>query len=71
MRINHQDDKQVAIDVSPDKARDLLDGIIAHRDELGELGAELEQQLRAAGVEPTPTPEHIRYEYMPPTDLHS
>jgi hypothetical protein len=35
------------------KARDLLDGLIAYRTELGELGRELEEMLRAAGVTPS------------------
>lgn len=34
--------------------RDLLDGLIAHREELGELGRRLEEMLRAAGVTPSP-----------------
>ena len=35
------------------KARHLLDGLIAYRAELGELGRELEDILRAAGVTPS------------------
>ncbi|MDD3517264.1 MAG: hypothetical protein PHQ14_02855 [Chromatiales bacterium] len=46
------------------KARDLLAGIIAWRDELGELGRDLERMLRAAGVEP-PSPT-TQFRYSPP-----
>jgi len=52
------------------RARYLLDGLIAYRSELGELGRELEAILRAAGVEPSARAGHIRYEYMPPPDLN-
>lgn len=66
MHLQSEDGKKVVIRARLHKARDLLDGLIAHRGELGELGEELDRQLRAAGVEPSPPPDHIRYEYMPP-----
>ncbi|ACL71808.1 hypothetical protein Tgr7_0716 [Thioalkalivibrio sulfidiphilus HL-EbGr7] len=69
MHIERQDRDQVVISTRLAKARDLLDGLIAYRSELGDLGRELEEMLRAAGVEPSAQAGHIRYEYMPPTDL--
>ncbi|MFW5452544.1 hypothetical protein [Thioalkalivibrio sulfidiphilus] len=69
MHIEREDSTQVVISARLAKARDLLDGLIAYRHELGELGRELEQMLRAAGVEPSVQAQHIRYEYMPPSDL--
>lgn len=70
MIIQKQDGTMVEILADAHKARDLLDGLIAHRDDLGDLGAELEKLLLAAGVEPSSYPEHIRYEYMPPLHQH-
>lgn len=66
MNIERQDGSTVVIRARTHKAQDLLDGLIAHRDELGELGRELERMLRAAGIEPSAAPDHIRHEYMPP-----
>ncbi|MFN2348969.1 MAG: hypothetical protein ABR558_05260 [Thioalkalivibrio sp.] len=51
------------------RARYLLDGLIAYRSELGDLGRELEAMLRAAGVEPSARAGHMRYVYVPPLDL--
>ncbi len=70
MNIHKQDADKVEIRSKAHKARDLLDGLIAHRNELGELGRELEQLLRAAGVEPSEQTDHIRHEYMPPLHPH-
>lgn len=69
MHIEREDSKEVVISAGLSKARDLLDGLIAYRAELGELGRELEDMLRAAGVTPSRGTGHIRYEYMPPMDL--
>lgn len=66
MNIQREDGKTVVIRAPLHKAQDLLGGLIAHHDEFGDLAAELERQLRAAGVEPVPPPDHMRYEYMPP-----
>lgn len=66
MRILAQKDDSVVIDISPNKAQDLLDGLIAHEEELGELGRELVRRLLAAGVRPSVAAEQPRYEYMPP-----
>lgn len=66
MNIEQEDGKTVVIRARVHKAQDLLDGLIAHREELGELGQELERMLRAAGIEPSPRRERIRHEYMPP-----
>ena len=51
------------------RTRHLLDGLIAYRSELGDLGRELEAMLRAAGVEPSAQSGSVRYEYVPPLDL--
>ncbi len=66
MNIEREGDKKVVVRASGRKAQDLLDGLIAHRKELGELGEELERMLRAAGVEPSTATDHIRHEYAPP-----
>ncbi|MGD8644374.1 MAG: hypothetical protein PVI15_08805 [Chromatiales bacterium] len=66
MNIQRDDRHAVVIRARRHKAQDLLDGLIAHRDELGALGEELEHMLRAAGVEPSTRTERIRHEYMPP-----
>lgn len=68
MRIQAQEGERVSIDISPNKARILLDGLIAHQEELGELGQELVRRLRAAGVQPSGPAGHTRYEYMPPLE---
>jgi hypothetical protein len=69
MHIEREDSSEVVIEAGIARARGLLDGLIAYRAELGELGRELEQMLRAAGVTPSPKTEHVHYEYMPPPDL--
>lgn len=69
MHIDREDSREIVIEASLAKARDLLDGLIAYRAELGELGRELEQMLRAAGVTPSPETDDEGYEYMPPPDL--
>jgi len=68
MYIEAEDGSKAVIKARYAKAQDLLDGLIANRDQLGDLGRELEQMLRDAGVEPSPEPDHVRYEYMPPLD---
>ena len=66
MHIEQENGKTVVIRARMHKAQDLLDGLIAHRAELGQLGEELERMLRAAGVEPSTRRARIRHEYMPP-----
>jgi hypothetical protein len=66
MNIDNIQGKTVTIRARESKAQDLLDGLLAHGDELGELGEELARLLKAAGVEATPAPDHIRTEYAPP-----
>lgn len=66
MNIDKLEGKTVTIRARESKARDLLDGLLAHQEELGELGQELARLLQAAGIEPNDKPEHIRTEYMPP-----
>ena len=66
MNIDKIDGKTVTIRARETKARDLLDGLLAHEDELGELGQELARLLKSAGIESTPEPDHIRTEYAPP-----
>lgn len=39
------------------KAQDLLEGIIAHKDDLGELGEKLERMLRISGIHPSWEPK--------------
>jgi hypothetical protein len=68
MHIEREDSREIIIEAGLAKARDLLDGLIAYRAELGELGRELEQMLRAAGVTPSPETDHAPHEYMPPPD---
>jgi hypothetical protein len=69
MHIEREDSREVVIEAGLAKARDLLDGLIAYRAELGELGRELEYMLRAAGVTPSPETDHEGYECMPPPDF--
>ncbi|MBD3619757.1 MAG: hypothetical protein LPK58_03975 [Gammaproteobacteria bacterium] len=66
MNIDKLEGKTVTIRARESKARDLLDGLLAHQEELGELGQELARLLQAAGIEPNAQPEHVRTEYMPP-----
>ena len=66
MNIDKLEGRTVTIRSRESKARDLLDGLLAHQDELGELGRELAKLLQAAGIEPNPEPDHDRIEYMPP-----
>lgn len=66
MNIEKQEGRNVTIRVRDGKARDLLDGLLAHENELGELGQTLAQMLQAAGVEPSKKPDHVRHEYAPP-----
>lgn len=65
MRIEKQDKQSVSIVISDIKASDLLAGLLAHP-ELGSEAAELTEQLRAAGVQPTAPDAHVRHEYAPP-----
>ncbi|APZ41761.1 hypothetical protein [Acidihalobacter ferrooxydans] len=65
MRIETQDKQHVTIVMDDHRAGDLLAGLLAHPD-LGEAASELVEKLRAAKVEPTPAPDHIRHEYAPP-----
>ena len=66
MNIHDIEGKTVTIRTRESKARDLLDGLLAHEDELGDLGQELAKLAKDAGIEATPEPDHIRTEYMPP-----
>jgi hypothetical protein len=66
MNIEREDADTVLIRARPHKAQDLLDGLLAHAEELGDLGRELAELLRQAGVEPSRKEEHIRHEYAPP-----
>jgi hypothetical protein len=66
MNIESEDGKTVTIRARAHKAQDLLDGLLAHAEEIGELGQELAELLRKAGVEPSPAGEHVRHEYAPP-----
>ena len=66
MNIDKIEGKTVTIRARESKAQDLLDGLLAHGKELGELGEELARLLKAAGVESTPESDHIRTEYAPP-----
>jgi hypothetical protein len=68
MNIEREDGKTVLVRVRPHKAQDLLDGLLAHQEELGEVGQELARLLQAAGVEPSAQPEHVRHEYAPPLE---
>ncbi|OOG21201.1 hypothetical protein B1C78_16585 [Thioalkalivibrio denitrificans] len=45
--------QSLVLETGRGRARHLLDGLIAYRAELGELGRELEALLRAAGVTPS------------------
>lgn len=65
MRILKQDKNSVTVKLSASKARDLLDGLLAHP-ELGDLATDLCAKLQAAGVEPQPSGAPIRYEHAPP-----
>jgi hypothetical protein len=56
--------RDVTLTAGLTEARDLLDGLIAYRAELGALGRELEAMLRAAGV--TPSPQSSRSRYLSP-----
>jgi hypothetical protein len=53
MHSDRDDDGEAVITLGLAMARNLLDGLIAYRTELGELGRELEGMLRAAGVTPS------------------
>ncbi|MEJ2059184.1 MAG: hypothetical protein P8Y64_01680 [Gammaproteobacteria bacterium] len=66
MNIEREDGKNVVINASEGTASDLLAGLEAHREEFGELGAQLARMLRDAGIHPPAEPDHVRYEYMPP-----
>jgi len=66
MNIDKLEGRTATIRARESKARDLLDGLLAHQDELGELGQELARLLQAAGIEPNRNPDHIRHEYAPP-----
>lgn len=68
MNIEKLEGKTVTIRAREHKARDLLDGLLQHQDELGDLGGELAEKLQAAGIQPTPEPDHIRMEYAPPME---
>jgi hypothetical protein len=50
------------------RARTLLDGIIAYRDELGELGQDLERMLRAAGIKPSRRSAAAQFTHLPPAE---
>ncbi|MEJ2632973.1 MAG: hypothetical protein P8011_15375 [Acidihalobacter sp.] len=65
MHIEKQDKQGVTVVISGSKASDLLDGLLAHP-ELGDIAGELVEKLQAAGVQPLPENDHVRYEYAPP-----
>lgn len=65
MYIEKQDKQNVTVVIGDRKARDLLDGLLAHP-ELGDEAATLAQQLQDAGIRPSPPTDHLRHEYAPP-----
>ncbi|GCB02010.1 hypothetical protein SFMTTN_2826 [Sulfuriferula multivorans] len=50
----------------PTESAQLLEGLEAMRDELGEIADELISLLRDSGIELPPKPEHVRTEYAGP-----
>lgn len=63
MRIERQSAQSVSILLNVDKARRVLDGLREHASELGEVGRELADALREAGVTPYEPPAHVRHEW--------
>lgn len=68
MHIRAQSKENVTVVVSAREAQHILEGLERCHDTLEEVGLELEQRMRAAGIAPPPEANHIRYEYAPPLD---
>ncbi|MCG5513395.1 hypothetical protein [Ectothiorhodospira shaposhnikovii] len=67
MQIDRADHDDPTLQTQTSLAADLLDGLIAYRQELGRLGADLEEMLRAAGIRPSsPWRKARAYRYQPP-----
>lgn len=59
--------EKLTLTMSVDEARHLLAALQDHREIVGDFGHDLAGKLSAAGIQPPAAPDHIRYEYMPPT----
>jgi len=66
MHISALDKQTTQISMLPTESAQLLEGLEAMRDELGEIADELISLLRSSGIEPPPKPEHVRIEYAGP-----
>ncbi|MDA8095906.1 MAG: hypothetical protein M0T84_18760 [Betaproteobacteria bacterium] len=66
MKTLSADKSKVQIGVVPEEAALLLQGLEAQRAELGSIAEELIELLRAKGVRPPPSPDHIRTEFLGP-----
>ena len=67
MNLGATDKTKVTLVLSADEASRLLAALQSHQDVVGDYGRDLVGKLVAAGVQAPPAPEHIRYEYMPPS----
>lgn len=63
MHIERQTKESVSLLLSTDEAQQVLSGLQAHADELGEPGQALADALRAADVAPSNAPANVRYEW--------
>lgn len=67
MNLRAANKTKLTLVLSADEAARLLATLQNHRDIVGDYGRDLVGKLVAAGVQAPNPPEHIRYEYMPPS----